>query len=107
VADEVQFHPPSLRGAGQELAAAAGRLQQEWQALLGAVRGMGEMFGDDMVSSLIGTSYQIAQEMAEESYTSAIQELRGIGDGLVVMAEVYDRTEQGITTGIDRLRGAM
>lgn len=104
---QLDFHTPSLRSSGQGLTDAAGRLQRGWQSMLSAVQGMGELFGDDLVSSLIGTSYQIAQQMAEESYGSAIAELQFFGEGLVVMADTYDGTEQGIKAGIDQIGRAM
>lgn len=95
--DSVEFHSASLRQGGHGLQDAASRLHAEWQALVATVQGMGQVFGDDMVSSLIGTSYQAAHQMADESYTSAAQGLHDFGEGLVVMADVYDRTEQATT----------
>jgi Protein of unknown function (DUF2580). len=94
VADQLEVHPPSLRRAGKELQDVAGRLKTAWQDLQNTVQGMGELFGDDMVGSLIGTSYRSAHGMAHDSYTSAAEGLRDVGDGLVVMAEVYERAEQ-------------
>jgi uncharacterized phage infection (PIP) family protein YhgE len=105
--DELDFDPPSLRGAGGELANAADQLNQQWQALLANVKGMGEIFGDDMVGSLIGISYQTAQQMADESFSSAIEELGYYGEGLNVMADNYEQTEQGIGSGMDSIRGEL
>ena len=104
---EVDFHTPSLRSAGQGLTDAAGRVQREWQSLVSTVKGMGDMFGDDMVGSLIGMSYQAAHEMADESYTSAAEQLQYLGEGLNVMAEMYDRTEEANTTSMDQFGRAM
>ena len=94
MADQLEVHPPSLRRAGKELQDVAGRVETAWQDLQNTVRGMGELFGDDIVGSLIGTSYQSAHGMADDSYTSAADGLRDIGDRLVVMADVYERVEQ-------------
>jgi hypothetical protein len=68
---------------------------------------MGEMFGDDMVSSLIGMSYGAAQDMAAESYASAADGLAGFGQGLAAMADVYEKVEDANTTTVDELGRAM
>jgi hypothetical protein len=102
--NELEFDTTSLRGAGTGLTGAAERLQQQWEALKSTVEGMGELFGDDMVGSLIGMTYGIAQEMADESFTSAIGELQFYGEGLGIMAEAYEQTDQGIGTGMDQIR---
>ncbi|HEY9392171.1 MAG TPA: type VII secretion target [Mycobacteriales bacterium] len=92
--DQLEVHPPGLRRAGRELQDVAGRVEAAWQDLQNTVRGMGELFGDDIVGSLIGTSYHAAHDMAQESYTSVAEGLRDVGDRLVVMAQVYERAEQ-------------
>lgn len=93
----LEVHPSSLRQAGKGLHDVAGRLRQAWQDLENTARGMGGIFGDDMVSSLISASYQAAHGMAQESYTSAADGLEGFADGLAAMAEVYDKVEQATT----------
>jgi len=105
--DEVEFHTPSLRSSGKGLSDAGGRVDQEWKGLKNTVQGMGDMFGDDMVSSLIQMTYQIAQEMADESYTSAGEQLKYLGEGLNVMADIYDKTEDATTQTFDRFGKAM
>jgi hypothetical protein len=101
--DEVDFDTQSLRSAGGGLTDVSTQLGQQWQALLANVKGMGELFGDDMVGSLIGMSYQIAEQMADESFSSAIEELQFFGEGLGVMADMYDMTEQGIGDNMDQI----
>jgi Excreted virulence factor EspC, type VII ESX diderm len=100
-------HPPSLREAGQGLQDAAERVATAWQTLQGAVQGMGEMFGDDMVSSLIAMTYGAAQDMAAESYASAAEGLAGFGAGLSAMADVYETVEEANTATVDDLGRAM
>lgn len=95
--DQLEVHPPALRKAGKGLQDVSGRLKTAWQDLQNTVQGMGEMFGDDMVSSLIQASYEAAHGMAQESYTSAADRMKDFGDGLVVMADVYDKVEQANT----------
>lgn len=102
--DEFQVETTSLRGAGTGLTSAAERIQQQWEGLKSTVEGMGELFGDDMVGSLIGMSYGIAQQMADESFTSAIGELQFFGEGLGIMADAYEQTDQGVGTGMDQIR---
>src|SRR5882724_10892670 len=100
---ELDFNTVSLRTAGTGLSGVSDQLGQQWKALLANVKGMGELFGDDMVGSLIGMSYQIAQEMADESFSSAIEELGFYGEGLHVMADSYEYTERGIGDNMDSI----
>lgn len=101
--NELDFNSESLRASGTGLSDTADQLGQRWQQHDADVKGMGEMFGDDMVGSLIGMSYQTAHEMAGESFTSAIDELGFHGEGLQVMADNYDYTEQGISADMDSI----
>jgi hypothetical protein len=91
--DELRFEPKSLHSAGQDLGKAGDRLLADWQAMQGTVQGMGELFGDDMVSSLIAATYQAAEQVAHGCYTSAAKGLKDFGSGLVKMAGNYENTE--------------
>jgi hypothetical protein len=94
VTGEFRVSPSGLREAGQELLDSADQVGTAWQQLTAAVAGMGELFGDDMVSSLIAMTYGAAQEMAAESYGSAADSLAYFGQGLGLMADVYTEAEQ-------------
>lgn len=100
MADELRFHPPSLREAGQGLSDVGERLAAEWQALVSTAEGMGDIFGDDDVGSLIATTYQAAQQIAEESYGSAAEGFGEFAGGLTEMADTYEQTEQATTEGV-------
>ncbi len=100
MADELEVRPDSLRGAGRDLQQVAQRLQSEWQAMTGTVQGMGDIFGDDMVSSLIATSYQSAQDIANDSYISAAEGFQDFGGGLQSMAATYNEAEQRTTSDV-------
>jgi hypothetical protein len=100
VADELEVRPESVRGAGRNLQQVAQRLQTEWQAMTATVQGMGDLFGDDMVSSLIAASYQAAHEIANDSYTSAAEGFQDFGGGLQAMAATYDEAEQETTADV-------
>ena len=102
--EDVTFHPPTLRRSGQGLADVADRLLREWQGLLNDVRGMGDVFGDDMIGGLIGASYAAVQDAAEESYDSAVEHLHGMGSRLAEMAEVYEVTEQASRQDFGQIR---
>jgi hypothetical protein len=93
VTGEFEVQPAGLRDAGGALQDAAERLATAWEQLQSAVRGLGQLFGDDMVSSLIAASYGAAQDMAAESYASAAEGLAGFGQGLAVMGDEYDAAE--------------
>jgi hypothetical protein len=106
MADELRFHPPSLREAGQGLSDVGERLAAEWQALAATAQGMGDIFGDDDVGSLIATTYQAAQQIAQESYGSAAEGFGEFGGGLTEMAGTYEQTEQATTEDVRDVGGA-
>jgi hypothetical protein len=83
-----------MRRAGDSLSVVSGRLSNAWAAHAGQVSGMGEIFGDDPVSSLIGASYQAAHQIAEQSYASVAASFDGFGQALHVMADGYEQTDQ-------------
>lgn len=93
MADELQFNTPSIRKAGSGLQTAADKLYNEWQAMLGASKSL--TFGNDIVSSLIGASYSAAQDMAHDSYSSAMKGFANFGKALgEPMARTFDEIEQ-------------
>jgi uncharacterized protein YukE len=102
-----EVHPPSLQAAGQRLRELADQLDTAWQAMEATVSGMGELFGDDEVSSLIGESYQAAHEMAAESYGSVAEEFADDGDGLDQMAQQYTDADTGSDDVIADVAGAL
>jgi uncharacterized protein YukE len=107
VAGELEVTPERLRGAGRNLQQVAQQLQAEWQAMTGTVQGMGDIFGDDMVSSLIATSYQAAQEIANDSYTSVAEGLQDFAGGLDAMAATYENAERRTTDDVGRVGKAV
>ena len=104
---EFDVYPSSLRDAGQGLQDVAERVATAWQTLQAAVQGMGEMFGEDMVSSLIAASYGAAAEMAAESYASAAESLGGFGTGLAAIADQYTAADAGSAEEISGLGEAV
>ena len=86
--------PVMLRQAGQALVSAASRLAEEWAAFSGRVQAMGQIFGDDDISSIIAISYDAAYGIADRAYSSAGDVLGGYGDTLVDMADSYERIEE-------------
>jgi hypothetical protein len=95
VGDELLFHSPSLIKAGTDLQKAAVKLNTEWESLQTASQGL--TFGDDIVSSLIGISYQVAGGMAQKTYGSAAEGFASYGEAIAIMAGVYTTTETANT----------
>lgn len=92
-----QIDPSSLRAASKSIGDTAQRLYDEWSGLNSQASAMGDIFGDDMVGGLIGASYAGAQEVADDSFTSATDGFGEVADGLGAMADMYDETEQANT----------
>jgi hypothetical protein len=93
MSDELTFEPETLHGSGQGLQQAGTRMDGDWQAMQGTVQGMGDIFDDDMVGSLIAATYDGAHQIANESYTSAAKGFQDFGGGLTTMAGNYKTTE--------------
>jgi hypothetical protein len=93
--EQFRVDPDSFRQAGQTLQDVADRLQQAWAAFSAQVQGMGDIFGDDMVGSLIGMSYGAAHGIADGAYTDVVEGLSGFAGGLTFMADSFDDIEQG------------
>jgi hypothetical protein len=105
--EELRFHPPSLRDGGQSLSDVSERLESAWRALEATAQGMGDIFGDDDVGSLIGMTYQVAQQIAAESYQSAAQGFGNFGGGLRQMADDFERSEQETGEAVSDVGGAV
>jgi hypothetical protein len=93
--EQFSVDPDSLRQAGQALRDVGERLGQAWSEFSAQVQGMGDIFGDDDVGSLIGMSYQAAHEIADGAYTDVAEGLADFGEGLTTMADSFDDIEQG------------
>jgi Excreted virulence factor EspC, type VII ESX diderm len=96
----LEVYAPGLRGAGDSLAVLSGRLGSAWTAHAGEVAGMGDIFGDDPVSSLIAASYQAAHQIAERSYRSVAVSFDGFGRALAILADGYQQTDQSNAAAI-------
>jgi uncharacterized protein YukE len=101
VTERFYVQPQSLHTAGHGVANAADQLSQQWQSLTSTAQGMQDIFGDDMVGGLIGASYGAAQQIAGDSFSSALDGFAQIADGLHAMADLYDTTEQANADGFD------
>ena len=99
--DGFDVQPQSLHTAGHGVADAADQLSQQWQSLTSTAEGLGDIFGDDMVGGLIGASYGAAQQIAGDSFSSALDGFTQIADGLHAMADLYDTAERATTDTFD------
>jgi hypothetical protein len=95
--------PQSLRQAASALDAAGERLTSEWNGLVGTVEGMGEPWGGGDIGTLIGISYQAVQSVADESFTSAAEDLSGFADKLTAVADNHERNERETTADISSI----
>lgn len=96
----LDVYPPSMRRAADSLAELSDRLSRAWMAQAAQVAGMGDVFGDDPVSSLIATSFQAAHQIAERSYRSVAASFDGFGRALRSLANGYEETDQTNATAI-------
>ncbi|MEU1587016.1 type VII secretion target [Micromonospora sp. NPDC005710] len=101
--DGFDVEPDTLTEQGAGIARVAETLQTAWQQLAGQVDGLGDIFGDDDVSSLIAATYQAAHQIAAESFEATVASLHGFGAGLQEMAERYTRVDEEIADGFRQL----
>jgi hypothetical protein len=102
--DELVAASSTLSQAGRDLWAAAEKLNLEWQNMQGVADGV--TFGNDIVSALIGASYQAAHGMAQKTYDSAAAAFADFGKNIVDMGGVYDQTELGNIETVRQIGGA-
>lgn len=100
---ELQARTAELRTAGERLRQAGQELGADYKALSGQVKGLGGVFGEDMISSLLKASYESAEAVAAECYTSAAEGYADFGAGLAKMAEHLDDTERENVGGVKRI----
>jgi hypothetical protein len=105
--DQFQAVPETLREGGQAIYEIATRVADEWQRFSATVKGMGDIFGDDPVGSLIGTSHQAAHGVAERCLNSVATGFGGFGRGLGKMADSIEDTEQANTGHFNRIQRAI
>jgi hypothetical protein len=91
---ELRFYSPSLRDGGRSLSEVGSRLESQWRELEASAQGMGDIFGDDDVGSLIGMTYRVAQQLSAQSQRSAARGFDNFGTGLHTMADDFERSEQ-------------
>lgn len=107
MAEELEFDLPSLQEASRSLGEVGRQLGAEWQALVSTAEGMGDIFGDDDVGSLIAITYQAAQQIAHEAYESAARGFEHFGTGLADMATIDKETEQATSGQVNEIGRAV
>ncbi|TYB59214.1 hypothetical protein FXF51_35170 [Nonomuraea sp. PA05] len=79
--DTWEIHAPSLRAAGQGLHGAVEQLVAHWTSLGRALDELQpKMVGEDLVSQLIGGSFQGIRETADDTLRSVMAGLAGHGE---------------------------
>jgi uncharacterized protein YukE len=98
-----EIDPTALRQAAKSLGVVGEQLSSQWNALMSTVQGMGEPWGGDDIGMLIGMSYLAVQDVANESYTSAAQDLAGYAEKLTAVADNHERNEQESAAAISAI----
>jgi hypothetical protein len=91
---ELRFYSPSLRDGGRSLSEVGRQLESQWRDLEANAQGMGDIFGDDDVGSLIATTYRVAQQLSAQTHRSAARGFDNFGSGLHTMADDFERSER-------------
>jgi hypothetical protein len=99
----LQVDTDTLRSGGAALEQCGARLNEAWSAFSGSVRAMGDIFGDDDVGSIIGTSYEAAHSIAEAAFTSSAERFGEFGQALAAAADRHDANERQITDSFKRI----
>ena len=104
---DVDLQLDSLRRGGDSIGNAATRLTDAWAAHAGRVAAMGDIFGNDPIGGLIGTSYRAAHTIAERSYESVVASLASFDRALHGAADSFDDMKAAHVDRVKRLRGQM
>jgi len=88
-----EYHPEGLRESGKGLSDVAQRSREEWQRLDSHVKGLGDIFGQDDVGSLIGMAYQVIHDKAAEVHSRAADDFEKLGAGLKGVGDIWEEVE--------------
>ncbi|MGN9842036.1 hypothetical protein ACTMTI_28305 [Nonomuraea sp. H19] len=94
-------HSPSLQSADRGLQAAVEQLHEHWQALGNALQQLEPMVGNDLISQLIGSSFQAIREAADDTLASVMEGLQSRGSGVLQMDANITAAEQASMMNID------
>jgi hypothetical protein len=97
---DMEIDAAGMRRSGGDLKAAAQRLEAAWNEHERQVQGMGEPWGNDDIGQLIGISYLVIHEIAQETFNSVIDGMKDHGEGAHAMADTYqdsdDKTDEKV-----------
>ncbi|GAB3426952.1 WXG100 family type VII secretion target [Flindersiella endophytica] len=86
--------PDKIRDSAKELEKTADRLDDEFDAFLGDVYGVGEAAGEaEMVGQVIGSGLDEAEVVLIEALESVVDGLHWYAETLKIMADNYDQIE--------------
>lgn len=100
---ELHAKTGDLRSAGEQLRSAGQKLAADHKALSARIQGLGGVFGEDWISALIKASYESAEGVAADCYTSAAEGYADFAGGLLKMAGHLDDTEGENVGGINQI----
>lgn len=91
-----QYTVTGLRDSGKGMDEVAERILAEWESLKAESADLDAIFGDgaDDVGGLIRMLYEAVHSLAEESFTSAVEDFKAFGEALKRMGDNHEQTEQ-------------
>jgi uncharacterized protein YukE len=98
--EEVGGAAKNLQGAGQSLANTIAQFQSQVSAL-------GDAFGDDDLGSVLGMIYEVASEVAFESFQDNAEGLQEIGQTLQEMAAHYAEVDSAGRDSFQQVLGGL
>jgi hypothetical protein len=101
--EELHARTADLRSAGERIRQAGQQLDTDYKSLTAQLKGLGGVFGEDMISSLLKASYESAEGVATDTFTSAAEGYVDFAAGLAKAAGHLDDTERENVGGVQQI----
>jgi uncharacterized protein YukE len=101
--DGLRLNPEQLRGRAAALTEAGRSFSDQLNQFQSQISGLEGAWGDDLIGGLIGTAYTVVVQWAMECWQEVVSEVGRAGEDLALMAQEFERAEEGMRQSFDRL----
>jgi hypothetical protein len=102
-----EVEPAAMRGNAEGLDDVVDDFAESLARFENTINGFGEPWGADDIGTLIGELYLGIHDLAMSCFESNGEVLGQFADGLHTMADNFERAEQDIATGLQRIQNQL
>lgn len=105
--EQLKVDTGQIRRSATGMRGSAAQLRSRLQAFQAKMAGYGEPWGSDEIGIAIGAIYTAASELAFECYASQIDGIDEMAEGVIVMANNYQKSEDLSKIEVNRVRDVL